>query len=133
MTLSFESRQVADLAQHRFERRLGQLLIDTLPDARGVIDQPGGRQALRRQSAKARSYGLAAELDVARYVITAFFPARPDILKMLLAAGADLSRCLLGARHRERNASGQQSEQQSSHRVSITRSGRAVCYDPATL
>lgn len=89
MSLSFQSAQFDDLARCRFESRLTAVIVETCPGAKGQIDTPEGQQMLRRQCQRASRYGLVAELDVARYVVTAWllgtdfderFPAMAEIL-----------------------------------------------------
>ena len=70
--LTLTPHQLDAIGEARFQQRLSDLLLESVPDSRGVIDTPEGRQVLREQCAKARSYGMGAELDVANYVITAW-------------------------------------------------------------
>ncbi len=87
--LTLTSHQLDLIGDSRFRSRLGDLLLESVPDSRGVINTPEGQLTLREQCAKARSYGLSAELDVANYVISAWmlgvdfdtrFPAMHEIL-----------------------------------------------------
>ena len=89
MTLRFTEDQFAQLAELRFERRLTQILIDADPRAEEALSTEDGRTVLRGQCAKARGYGLTTEIEIARYVITAWlmglefdtrFPAMAEIL-----------------------------------------------------
>jgi hypothetical protein len=70
--LRINPQQLANIATSRFEQRLVRVLVETVPDAQGVIDTPKGRQLLREQCDLARSYRLLSELDIARFVITAW-------------------------------------------------------------
>lgn len=87
--LRFSEEQFAQLAELRFERRLTQILVDADPNATAALTNEKGRGILRAQCAKARGYGLTTELEIARYVITAWlmgldfdtrFPAMAEIL-----------------------------------------------------
>ena len=89
MSLSFQSAQFDELARRRFESRLTRLIIEASPSAEGQIDTREGQQVLREQCQRAARYGLSAEIDVARYVVTAWllgadfderFPAMAEIL-----------------------------------------------------
>ena len=89
MALRFNEEQFAQLAELRFERRLTQILVDADPRAVEAMSSEDGRTVLRGQCATARGYGLTSELEIARYVITAWlmgldfdtrFPAMEEIL-----------------------------------------------------
>ena len=89
MALRFSEEQFAQLAELRFERRLTQILIDADPRAEEALSTEDGRTVLRGQVAKSRRYGLTTEIEIARYVITAWlmgldfdtkFPAMAEIL-----------------------------------------------------
>lgn len=71
MSLKLGVDQVVKLSERRFERRLIKILEASDPSARALGDPPA-LETLRKQCAKARAYGMNAELDVARYVITAW-------------------------------------------------------------
>lgn len=86
---NLQGDQLDKLAQRHFEARLTRLLLDTATGARGQLDTPAGQFALRGQIRRARGYGLTSELDIARYVVTAWclgtdfdqrFPAMAQIL-----------------------------------------------------
>ena len=70
--LNLTTNQLNAIGASRFQERLSRLLRDNLPDSRGVIDTPSGQQTLREQCAKACSYGLKTELNIANYIITAW-------------------------------------------------------------
>ena len=70
--LTLTPHQLNAIGEARFQQRLRDLLLDSVSDSRGVIDSPEGRKILSEQCAKARSYGMGAELDVASYVIAAW-------------------------------------------------------------
>jgi hypothetical protein len=87
--LTLAPHQLSAIGEARFQQRLGDLLLESVPDSRRVVDTPEGCQALREQCAKARRYGMGAELDVASYVIAAWllgldfdtrFPAMAEVL-----------------------------------------------------
>ena len=89
MVLRFSEEQFSQLAELRFERRLTQVIVDSDPSALEALSNERGRGILRTQCAKARGYGLITELEIARYVITAWlmgldfdtrFPAMAEIL-----------------------------------------------------
>ena len=75
MALRFTEEQFTQLAEFRFERRLTQILIDADPRAEEALSTEDGRTVLRGQFAKARGYGLTTEIEIARYVITAWLMA----------------------------------------------------------
>ena len=88
--MQLDADQVAELAERRFEKRLVELLIAGDPAAGAAFSSPEGLPELRVQIAKARSHGMLGELDIARYVITAWtlgpdfderFPAMAEILQ----------------------------------------------------
>ena len=90
--LKLTPHQLDAIAESRFRQRLSDLLLESMPDSRGVIDTPEGQQSLTEQCANARSYGMRTELDIANYVITAWlmgrdfdtrFPAMKEILASL--------------------------------------------------
>ncbi len=87
--LTLSPHQLNVIGEARFQQRLVDLLLESVPDSRGVIETAEGRKVLGEQCAKARRYGMAAELDVASYVITAWllgldfdtrFPAMSEVL-----------------------------------------------------
>jgi len=89
MAIAFNQHQMGRLSDRRFEQRLIQLLCRADPAAGRAFQAPDGLAELRRQCAKARRFGMQAELDIARYVITAWllgpdfderFPAMAEIL-----------------------------------------------------
>ena len=89
MAFALDQHQMGRLTDRRFEQRLIQLLSQSDPAAGLVFRAPEGLAELRLQCAKAWRYGMQAELDVARYVVTAWllgpdfderFPAMAEIL-----------------------------------------------------
>lgn len=89
MAIAFNQHQMGRLTDRCFEQRLIQLLCRSDPAAGRAFQAPDGLAELRRQCAKARRCGMQAELDIARYVITAWllgpdfderFPAMAEIL-----------------------------------------------------
>ena len=88
--MRLDADQVAELAERRFEKRLIELLIAGDPAAGAALSRPEGLPELRAQIARARSHRVLGELDIARYVITAWtlgadfderFPAMAEILQ----------------------------------------------------
>jgi hypothetical protein len=87
--LALTPHQLDAIAEARFQQRLSDLLLENMPDSRGVIDTLEGQKTLAEQCAKARSYGMSTELDIVNYTITAWmlgpdfdrhFPAMKEIL-----------------------------------------------------
>ena len=88
--LTFSSQQLDTVAESRFQQRLRDFMLESLPDSRGVIDTPEGKKNIAAQCAKARSYGMIIELDIANYIITAWllgldFDTRLPAMKEILA------------------------------------------------
>ena len=88
--LSFSSQKLDTIAEARFQQRLSDMMLESLPDSRGVIDTPEGQKTIAEQCAKARSYGMSTELDIANYVITAWllgldFDTRLTAMREILA------------------------------------------------
>lgn len=93
----FRQSELDALAGARFERRLVELLCEEDPAAADTLGTQAGMRMLREQCGKARRYGLHGELDVARYVITAWllgpdfdqrFPAMAEVLNASALAPA---------------------------------------------
>ena len=89
MGLAFSAEQMEALAMGAFLSRVVTLLVDADPSARDVLSDPDGHRILYRQYQRALSYGLTSELDLGRYIITAWllgtdfdtrFPAMSQIL-----------------------------------------------------
>lgn len=92
MSLYFSEQQLQETAENRYLGRLRDLLVagSTHPAAtRTELDSPEGTATLQAQVANARRYGMRSELDLARYVITAWllgldfdtrFPAMAEVL-----------------------------------------------------
>ncbi|MFN7888566.1 MAG: hypothetical protein ACK6C0_05780 [Betaproteobacteria bacterium] len=72
MSLRLTTGQFDDIANLGFEKKLIELLGQSDPDAATHFKTDAGVAELRRQCAKARRYGLTREVDVARYVTTAW-------------------------------------------------------------
>ncbi|WP_374438755.1 hypothetical protein [Inhella sp.] len=70
--LTLNPDQLGDAAQLRFESRLAALIAQGQPEAAAELESPEGRAMLRRQCRRAERYGLRTELELARYVITAW-------------------------------------------------------------
>jgi hypothetical protein len=69
--------------------KVSSLLIEADPKAATALASPEGKKILRQQFEKAQGYGLTSELDIGRYLITAWlmgldfdtrFPAMQEIL-----------------------------------------------------
>lgn len=69
--------------------RISDIICTSYPDARPQLTSEAGRKILLQQAKEAESYGLASELDIARYSITAWllgldfdtrFPAMREVL-----------------------------------------------------
>lgn len=87
MSIRLSSRQLTRSSERRFVARLVGLLQST---GRGAVtDDPESYGEIQGQCARAAAYGLVSELDVARYVVTAWtlgadfdeqFPALRELL-----------------------------------------------------
>ena len=92
MALHFSERQLLETAENRYLSQLREVLVtgSSHPSAtRAELDSPDGTAALQAQVANARRHGMSSELDLARYVITAWllgvdfdcrFPAMAQVL-----------------------------------------------------
>ncbi len=92
MTLTIHPHQVQRLGEGHFVNKLRGILLEGANDpaaTRAELVSPQGEAALRAQIAAARRHGMASELDIARYVITAWllgpdfdtrFPAMAEVL-----------------------------------------------------
>lgn len=90
MAITLTNSQLSDLANKQFEVRLIDILTQDDTAAASYFSTKEGAQALREQCVKARSYDLVSELDIGRYVITAWllgpdfdecFPAMSEYLQ----------------------------------------------------
>ena len=90
MTITFSQVQIGQLADQQFERRLVGVLAQSDPQATEAFATPDGMNELRQQCIKARTYGLESELDIAKYVLSAWllgqdfdvrFPAIQEFLR----------------------------------------------------
>lgn len=97
MALTFNPEQIADVSERRFERRLVNAIARADPTALEGLDTPQGMVMLRQQCAKARAVGMSAEIDIARYVVTAWlmgpdfdtrFPAMTEVLSAARLTGS---------------------------------------------
>ena len=70
--LQLRQAQFDSLANAWFEQRLAGLIADSIPGARDSVNTEAGLVFLREQTAQAQRHGLVVELDVARFVITAW-------------------------------------------------------------
>jgi hypothetical protein len=87
--MQLNAQQMQTMAESNFENRLVETIARDRPEAKAALTSVDGKQVLREQVALARGYGLASELDVARFVITAWllgpgfdtkFPAMNQVL-----------------------------------------------------
>ncbi|MFN7573292.1 MAG: hypothetical protein ACK5TK_17930 [Betaproteobacteria bacterium] len=72
MSLRLTADQFEGIGSLRFEKKLIELLGEADPGAATYFKTDAGVAELRQQCAKARRYGLTREVDVARYVTTAW-------------------------------------------------------------
>ena len=72
MSFALDLDQIAQLSETRFEQRLAQILAQDDPAAQTLLASDQGVEVLRQQCAKSKSFGMVSELDVAKYVITAW-------------------------------------------------------------
>jgi hypothetical protein len=89
MTLRFSSSQVDNIAVSNFLQRMVSIVATSDANAPAHLDTPEGKKTLRQQFEKGASYGLESELDLGRYIITAWllgpdfdtrYPAIQEIL-----------------------------------------------------
>jgi len=87
--MQFDAAQVDRLADLHFRERVIQILSSVEPDASAELRSPSGLHQLDMLMARARSHGLSAELDLGRFIVTAWllgldfdtrFPAMREIL-----------------------------------------------------
>ena len=72
MVLRFSDALLNQMASERFLDRVTHLLGEHYPAAKEALSTAKVREILRQQYNKAIKYGLRSELDVARYIITAW-------------------------------------------------------------
>ncbi|MBL8484763.1 MAG: hypothetical protein JNJ60_21390 [Rhodocyclaceae bacterium] len=89
MALTLVPQQLEALAQERFLDRVVGVLERAYPDSSEDLHSSATRAALRDLYEKSQRYGFSSELDIARYLITAWllgvdfdtrFPAMAQIL-----------------------------------------------------
>lgn len=92
MALTVQPHQLQLLGESHFVNKLRGILLEGAGDpaaTRAELSSAQGEAALRSQIAAARRHGMASELDIARYVITAWllgpdfdtrFPAMAEVL-----------------------------------------------------
>jgi hypothetical protein len=89
MSIFIQDAQLERLAQRRFQSRLVAAIAEHDSNAEAELQTLEGRKELDRQCKRARSYGLRTELELARYVVTAWllganfdtrFPAMQQVL-----------------------------------------------------
>ena len=92
MALYFAEQQLQGMAESRYLNQLRDILMAGAADPAATCAElhgPQGTAMLQAQVAKARRHGLSSELDLARYVITAWllgpdfdtrFPAMAEVL-----------------------------------------------------
>lgn len=87
--MQVDGKQMDAMAQARFEQRLAVLIAGGDEKARDALASAEGKDMMRGQIGLARDYGLKSELDIARFVITAWllgpgfdtrFPAMAQVL-----------------------------------------------------
>ena len=87
--MQFHADQIDRLSELQFRERLIQVLSAIDPSAERELHSPAGLSQLDALIARARGYGLLAELDIGRFVVTAWllgldfdqrFPAMQEIL-----------------------------------------------------
>ena len=87
--MQFHADQIDSLSELHFRERLIQVLSDIDPSAVRELRSPAGLSLLDALIARARGYGLLAELDIGRFIVTAWllgpdfdqrFPAMREIL-----------------------------------------------------
>lgn len=90
MALRLSESQIDAVAINGFLRRVVSIIAELDPSAPAVLGTPEGKQVLQQQYDNAVGYGLVAELDLGRYLVTAWFlgpdfdtrlPAMEEILK----------------------------------------------------
>ena len=93
MSFQFTSAQLDRMAELRLEDHLRSFIVEGSQDRQATyaeLTSPEGAAEIRRQVARARSYGFTAELDLARYVISAWllgvdFDTRLPAMAQILA------------------------------------------------
>lgn len=87
--MQFHAEQIDSLSERHFRERLIQVLSGIDPGAERELRAPAGLSQLDALIARARRYGLLAELDIGRFIVTAWllgvdfdsrFPAMQEIL-----------------------------------------------------
>jgi hypothetical protein len=87
--LRINTQQAQGLSDEHFFARIDRILGEIDPQAPAVLKTAQGRRQLRELVGRAQGYGLQAELDVGRFIISAWvlgldfdtrFPAMKDIL-----------------------------------------------------
>lgn len=92
MALIVQPHHLQHLGESRFVNKMRGILLEGAADpaaTRAELSSPQGEAALRQQIAASRRHGMTSELDIARYVITAWllgpdfdtrFPAMTEVL-----------------------------------------------------
>jgi len=70
--LTLTAGHVAQMSDLHFERRLIKVISEVDPTAADALSSPEGLVMLRLQCRRARSFGMGTELDISRYVVTAW-------------------------------------------------------------
>ena len=87
--MQFDAAQMDRLAELHLRERLIDALCSVEPDAEAELRSPSGLRQLDTLMARARRHGLSAELDIGRFIVTAWllgpdfntrFPAMREIL-----------------------------------------------------
>jgi hypothetical protein len=71
-----EQKQLDRMANSVFCDSILQILIEHYPEDAAVLNSADTKQVIREQVAKAEYYGIETELDVGRYVLTAWLMGR---------------------------------------------------------
>jgi hypothetical protein len=91
MSLHISEQLYEDMARERFLERICTMLGESYPAARATLAGADARAQLRKQYERAHRYGFTTELDLGRYLITAWilgadfdtrYPAIAEILAL---------------------------------------------------
>lgn len=103
MTLRISEAQMESMARERFLDRVTAILADSYPESRGGLAGGDTREVMRAMYAKAHGYGFSVELDLARYIITAWilgtdfdtrYPAVAELLALQTLSPAQKSEAM---------------------------------------
>ena len=100
MILQISEAQMEAMARERFLDRVTAILADSYPGSRAGLASGDTREVMRAMYAKARGHGFTVELDLARYIITAWilgidfdtrYPAMAELLALQTLSPAQKS------------------------------------------